>query len=277
VAVFDLSGHDPQVYYELGIALAAGAHVLLVTREGTEVPFDVAQNVRSYSAGTDLRAFLAGEVDEALYGLSVRAGERSSLPVTVAFAERLAAADGDNALLRVALGTVRNAESDPVQMHDALNTFNGCLADRRHEILFTRWRGGYPDPSEPRCFAVMPFRNEADQAYQAVAAAAEQHGVTPVRGDAAEGQEIIESIWEEICRATHVTVDLSEFNLNVCLELGMAHTLGRPTRLIGIAGTERALRTRLPAVAKWRCFTYAAGGRPNAALRSELARFFKKT
>ena len=277
VAVFDLSDGDPQVYYELGIALAAGAHLLLVAREDTSVPFDVAQNIRYYPAGGELRAFLAGELDDALYGLSVRGGERTSLAATVAFAERLSASDSGNALLRVAFDAVRNASADPVQMLDALNTFNGFLGERRHEILFTRWPGEYPDPQEPRGFAVMPFRDEANEAYAAVAAAAEAGNVTPVRGDIAEGQEIIESIWEEICRATHVTVDLSDFNLNVCLELGIAHTLGRPTRLIGRSGTERTLQQKLPGVAKWRCFTYQAGGRPSAELRGELARFFGRT
>jgi len=36
-----------------------------------------------------------------------------------------------------------------------------------------------------------------------------------------------------------VFVDLTEYNLNVCLELGVADTLGRPTFLFGCEGTEK--------------------------------------
>ncbi len=276
VAVFDLSESDPQVYYELGIALTLGTQLLLIAKEGTEVPFDVEQNVRYYRPMLDLRGFFADELDGALYGLSVREKSKAGLAMTLTYAERLAAADSGNALLGVALRSVRNAGSDPVQMHDALNTFNSYLGQREREILLPRWPADYPDPRAPRCFAVMPFREEQSRAYVTVAAAAEQAGVKPVRGDVAEGQQIIESIWEEICRATHVTADLSGLNLNVCLELGMAHTLGRPTRLIGSQGTERTLKARLPGVAKRRCFTYASDLLSTAAFRSELDRFFGK-
>ncbi|MNC90116.1 hypothetical protein D3C83_61720 [compost metagenome] len=93
-----------------------------------------------------------------------------------------------------------------------------------------------------------------------------------MRGDVAEGQQIIASIWEAICRATHVTIDLSGFNPNVCLEMGMAHALGRPTLLLGRHGTERQLASRLPGVAKWRCHTYGAG-RPSAQFKTAVSRF----
>jgi hypothetical protein len=97
-------------------------------------------------------------------------------------------------------------------------------------------------------------------------------GLEPVRGDRALGQEIIASIWDELCRATHVTVDLTGFNPNVCLEAGIAHALGRPTLLIGEAGTARQLGAELPGLAKWRCHEYGTGlGRP---FNTAVDRFF---
>jgi nucleoside 2-deoxyribosyltransferase len=277
VAVFDLSDADPQVYYELGIALAVGSQLLLVAQEGTNVPFDVAQSVRLYGRTADPRAFAADELDGALYGLQVRGGKPASLAHTLAYAERLAAADKANPLSGVALKSVRNAGDDPVRFLDALNAFNGYLGASSHDILLTRWPGRYPEPLVPRCFSVLPYREAQLQAYAAVEAAARQAGVEPVRGDVAEGQQIIESIWDEICRATHVTVDLTDFNLNVCLELGLAHALGRPTRLIAREGTERELRTRLPGAAKWRCHAYGTDSRPGRELHAVLDQFFAKT
>jgi len=95
-----------------------------------------------------------------------------------------------------------------------------------------------------------------------------------IRGDVADGQQIVESIWQEICRATHVTVDLSGFNPNVCLELGIANTLGRRTLLIGIDGTASDLKHALPSVAKWRCHTYAADPNSTPEFQSTLRKFF---
>ena len=203
----------------------------------------------------------------------MRGGKPPSLAKTLAYADRLAAADGANALLGVALKSVRNAGADPVKFQDALNTLNSYLGANEHEILLPRWPGDYPDPRAPRCFAVMPFREEQQRAYAAVAAAAHKAGIEPVRGDVAEGQQIIESIWEEICRATHITADLTGFNLNVCLELGIAHTLGRPTRLIGREGTERTLPTKLPGVAKWRLHPYAGDPRAKPEFQAMLEKF----
>jgi hypothetical protein len=274
VAVFDLTGAHAQVYYELGIALAVGVQLLLLAEKGTDIPFDVAQDVRFYDRSQPLSGIIADELDAAIYGLHVRSAGQSSLANTLAFAERVAAADGGNPLLGIALNSVRNAGADPVKFRDALSAFNGYLGTNGYDVLVPRWPGNYPDPLSPRCFAVLPYREAPLQAYAVVEAVARKAGVEPVRGDCADGQEIIQSIWDEICRATHVTVDLTDFNLNVCLELGIAHALGRPTRLIGREGTERALATHLPAAAKWRCHVYAGDQRGSREFQKMLEKFF---
>jgi len=272
VAIFDLSDAEPQVYYELGIALAAGTQLLLLAREGTLIPFDVAQHVSTYAAGDDdLSAVLADEIDRAMYGLYVRGGG-SSLAETLAHAERLAAEAGDP-LLRVALHALRQASGDPVAFSDALTGLANHLGGADHEILYPRWPGAYPDPGRPRLFAVMPFRAEQARGYAAIAAAGRKAGVEVIRGDLAEGQQIIASIWEEICRATHVTVDLTGLNPNVCLELGIAQTLGRRTLIIGRDGTERALAGALPGAAKWRCHTYAPDAAPRREFQAAVSQF----
>jgi hypothetical protein len=64
----------------------------------------------------------------------------------------------------------------------------------------------------------------------------------------------LRSIWDEICRATHVVVDLTGLNANVALELGMAHTLGRNTMLIS---QDRQPEKYFRAIAKQRIHNYA--------------------
>jgi hypothetical protein len=274
VSVFDLADESPQVYYELGIALALGSQLLLLAPEGTKVPFDVAQAVRRYTRETDLHALLTAQLDVACYGLQVRPAADSGLPATLAYAERVAAANPSNLLLAVALKTVRIAGTDPVSFGNALNTFNSYLGSDAHALIHPRWPGSYPDPAAPRCFAIMPFRPAQEPAHAVVASEAGRVGVRCIRGDVADGQQIIESIWNEICRATHITVDLSGFNPNVCLELGIANALGRRTLLIGLEGTASELNRVLPNVAKWRCHTYAADPDSTPEFRSTLRKFF---
>ena len=271
LAVFDLADGAPQVYYELGIALAIGSPFLLLAREDTSLPFDVAQQPSRYRGCLPSSSCLADQVDEALYALPVRAGAAGSLAATRAQAERLA---GDNPLARVALDALRQAGNDPVAFHDALSGFNALLGPAAPTLLQTRWPGDYPDLLAPRSFAVMPFRPAREPMYAAIAAAARAAGVEPVRGDEAAGQEIIASIWQELCRASFVTVDLSGFNLNVCLELGLADALGRPTLLVGEPGTERQLAERLPGLAKRRCHTGTVDPSPTPAMQRVLEAFF---
>jgi hypothetical protein len=276
IAVFDFAAGSPQVYYELGIALTLGTQLLLIAPGDVDIPFDIAQNVKTYRRGSDVYEQLARQLDLAFYGLQARGGKASTLAATFAYAERIAAAEQSNPLLGVALKSLHGAGDDPVRFSDALNTFNTVLGRDAQEIMFPRWPGSYPDPSEPRWFAVMPFRNEREPVYQLMRETATRAGIEPVRGDTAEGQEIIESIWQEICRATHVTVDLSGFNLNVCLELGIAHTLGRSVLLVGEKGTSQRLAASLPSIAKRRCHTYEADPHARPEFQATVRKYFTR-
>ncbi len=57
-----------------------------------------------------------------------------------------------------------------------------------------------------------------------------------IRGDHVLDADIIRSIWDNLCQATHVLVDLTGLNANVALELGIAHTLGRNVLLVSQDG-----------------------------------------
>lgn len=240
VAVFDLGVATPQVFYELGMALACGSQLVLLAPQGADVPFDVAQTVTRYADPRDLESLLPDAIDGACYQVQISAPRRVD--------------DVDALMLREIIGL-------------SASMFEGC------EVLCGRWRA-HPASDTPRWFAVMPFRvgpnARWEQMAQRLRAASPQ--LEQIRGDRAQGQEIIASIWEELCRATHVSADLSDFNPNVCLEVGIAHALGRPTLLIGQAGTAMRLGAQLPGLAKWRCHEYGTGlSRP---FNTAVDRFF---
>lgn len=223
VAVFDLAAAAPQVCYELGMALAAGARLLLLAPRGEALPFDVEQAVLRYDHAPDLAAKLPAALDDAVYGVQVQAPRR--------------------------IGSV-----DPVVWRSRLR--DACGAKR--ELLQPRWPCQPPVLGARRWFAVLPLRSGPMAFWKRM----QTHlcmtllAFECVRGDLAEGEHVIASIWDELCRASHVTADLSGLNPNVCVEIGIAHTLGRPTLLLGEPGTAERLASALPGLSKWRCHEY---------------------
>jgi hypothetical protein len=270
LAFFDLSGGASEVFYELGMALVTGVDFVLAAAEGTAIPFDVGQSVESYGSRGQLLSFLRDELDTAFYRVRTRGEGRSSAAETALYAGQLASAGAAHSLASVAARQLSEAAHDPIEFRAALAAFARYLTAEPHVVLYPRWTVSYPDPLVPRCFVVMPFREELDPAWHTVAGECQQAGVEPVRGDVAEGQQILHSIWEEIGRATYVIGDLTGLNPNVCLELGIAHALGRRTLLIGREGTEKSLFLNL---AKERCHTYPAGARDDTRLRRTLRNF----
>jgi hypothetical protein len=260
IAVFDLSERDPQVYYQLGQAYALGTDLLILCREDVKVPFDVSQRIVVYRDEAGIEQALPAGLDAVLYG-SQTSGRPGSASATLAACRHIAAGGGgapERGVISVALEQMQDTCHDPALFLTALNQFLGQHGDSSVHLLLPRWPPRYPDPDQPRGFVVMPFdpRLATTQAvYRNIDARLSKTGLDVKRGDVAEGEDIIESIWEETARADQVIVDLTGFNLNVCLELGMADTLGRPTLLIGEQGTESAL---FPAIAKRRCHTYGA-------------------
>ncbi len=113
-----------------------------------------------------------------------------------------------------------------------------------------------------------------DAGYRLVAKGCKKARVKAVRGDVTDDQQILRSIWDELGRCSYVTADLTDFNPNVCLELGIADTLGRQTILIGRPGTEKAL---FPSIAKRRVHIYTGEAADDQAIREALAQFLSST
>lgn len=80
-------------------------------------------------------------------------------------------------------------------------------------------------------FVIMPFDSEFDSVYQELIKKpleAKDHAVKRADDDP-ECQNIIEEIIQSIWQADLIIADLTERNANVCYELGIAHTLFKPT------------------------------------------------
>ena len=92
----------------------------------------------------------------------------------------------------------------------------------------------------PDMFVIMPFAPEYDAVYtDHVKKVAGELGLSVKRADEHfESGEIMNAIWSDIFHAKVIVAECTEQNSNVFYELGIVHTLGKPTVMIRRKGTK---------------------------------------
>jgi nucleoside 2-deoxyribosyltransferase len=80
----------------------------------------------------------------------------------------------------------------------------------------------------------MPFTEPwSDRVYsKLIRKNVEELGIQCLRADNLRGQIIIEDIWAKINQSAFIIADVTNKNANVMYELGIVHTVGKPTILI---------------------------------------------
>jgi hypothetical protein len=282
VAVFDFTAYKRSapledasavaaVAYELGIAFALGRSAIIVANENQDLPFDLdIEPIRLGNGDADAAA-LSVALDRALYGLQ-RGGAGSSVEPSVRYLRDRFGTHGDFHV-RLSLDNLdAEAARDPIKARLLIASAFGFLGAEAPQIISPAWPGIYPDRSSKRCFHVTPFGPSWSNSTMRLVKEACSALIEYVRGDQVLAPDIVRSIWDEICRATYVVVDLTGLNANVALELGIAHTLGRNVLLVSQdQQPERYFR----AVAKYRIHPYALDSAPDiSAFKAKLEKFF---
>lgn len=256
--------------YEIGLAKALGRALVIVVAPDSQLPFDIEVAPTVLKGTASDRGVLAQAIDDALYAPPHRETD-SSLAATVAELERRYATSPTFGV-RKSLELVRQATADPIEARRRIESLLGFVGAAAPRMLFPAWPGDYPEPGARRLFHVMPFSlGWSNTVRDAVAAVCKGSGVRYVRGDEVPDPRVIRSIWDEICRASHVLVDLSDFNGNVALELGLVHGLGRHVLLVGRDETVERL---FPAISKVRVLPYSLV-RGGSALGDAVVTFIK--
>jgi hypothetical protein len=256
VAVFDLSvPAGPElaaVCYELGVALATGRGIVIVADSGAVIPFDVHIEPVSVDADDPFRT-LEAAIDAAMYERQFGGGD-SALPRTMQHLRSTLGSSGNGRVRQMLDLFGPDAEKDPVLFRSRVGSLIGLIGSDAPRVATPAWPGTYPG-TERRCFHVMPFGPPWADAVRDGVERACTGRARYIRGDEAKDFRIIRSIWDEICRATHVVVDITDFNPNVALELGMAHTLGRRTLIVAQGGP--TIERLFPSIAKLRVHQYS--------------------
>jgi hypothetical protein len=267
IAVFDLSADEgptrAAVAYELGIARTLGRSVVVLADHDQTIPFDVDSSPTLLSGDRSDAGTIRDALDEAAVWVMPRPREET-IAETITAVLREYPLPGTNTYADQTLKQLRrlrdepgplDTKPDPLAVRDALKTLVTYLGDPAPMLIFPPWPPAYRVEDTPRLFHVTPFGPDwANDSSENVERACEAIGAEYVRGDRVTDPEVIRSIWKEIIVASHVVVDLTGFNLNVALELGISHTLGRPTLLVGQGDTVKRL---YPTIAKLRLHPYA--------------------
>jgi hypothetical protein len=237
--VFDLRVEDgpsmAAVTYELGIALTLGKPVVVLVGERQTMPFDVDIDPVVLAGGPADDAALASAIDRSTTWTYPRPLADAS-PKTLEYVISRYPRPQQNVYVDQTLRMLSELSDapDPVAITRTLVKFFDYMNDGVTMVVQPWWLPAYPEGNKLRLFHVMPFRPPwADQVTANTRETCRAVGVSYVRGDEMDDPNVIRSIWEEIARATHILVDLTGFNANVALELGISHTLGKKVLLVG--------------------------------------------
>jgi nucleoside 2-deoxyribosyltransferase len=253
--------------YELGIAFALGKPVVVTGAEGEAMPFDVDLTAVELAGDEGDAALLAQAVDEAFY-VPQRSGSSSSIGETVAFLDRLTRHHPKRKAFE-GMGWLDPAlTEDPAGFVGKTEQIIRALPEQRWRLLRPAWPAAYPDAASKRCFHVMPFgQSWSDEVRDVARLACRERGLIYRRGDEAEEGRIIHAIWDDLCRAHVALVDVSGANLNVMIELGIAHAIGRPV----LAVRRRDLPDVRPKhIEKLRVLPYASASELTGILLTKL-------
>ncbi len=241
------------VAYELGIALALGRPAIIVAFEDQDLPFDLDLEPIRITPQADALSQLGRALDETLYGLQ-RSRAGSSVVASIKFLRSHYGSSSDFRVRQSLASIDSDAERDAVKARLLISSALGFVGAGAPQIAFPSWPGDYPDPLSKRCFHVTAFGPDWASTTSRIVADACGGAIQYIRGDKVLEPDILRSIWDEICRATHIVVDLTGLNANVALELAIAHTLGRNVLLIS---QDRQPEKYFRAIAKQRIHPYA--------------------
>ena len=273
VAVFDLRGASriaalatatpkrarelAAAAYELGLAFALGKPLVLICDADEAMPFDIDLAPLALGGGADDATRLQQAVDAAFYKAQ-RSDRQSSIAESVALLDRLTAGHPKRKSFE-RMGWLDPAQaSDPAGFVARAEQLIPALPAPPWRLLRPAWPAAYPDEGQRRCFHVMPFGPDwADEARDVARAACKEQGFVYRRGDEAEEGRIIHAIWDDLCRASVVLIDLTGPNLNVLIELGIAHAIGRPVIAVQRRDPDR-VNVRPKHIEKLRVLSYSA-------------------
>lgn len=124
----------------------------------------------------------------------------------------------------------------------------------------------------------MPFSESwSDAVWATVKEIVENVGMRCVRADEHQGRDVMDDIWEGICRAQVLIADLTSKNPNVTYEVGLADALGKEVILLAQSTSSKNIPFDFLGQRLLKYSNTISGGKQLAAeLEKKLQRFTQK-
>lgn len=255
-AVFDFRADGVSVamagrWFALGVALALGRKILFILDNGAKAPFDfdLAPYVVTGPEGLEPPALARAMRQMAL---AAPMGRDETLSAARLSALVASFAPPHDAVTQVAFGAFERAaaqsEADPIALRNHLDVYLRLQQRSAVRTELSTLPAALPDPSDPTCFHILQFRLLSPNDPAACPGEAVRRGCAAaaryVRGDMTFEADVIKRIWDGVSAARFTVTDLSAaaplgggaaadvISPNVYIELGMAHTLGRPSLMV---------------------------------------------
>ena len=256
LAIFDYSGYDPVkadpkglihsatynetetlgaagpvaiVAYENGWAYALGKPVVIITKKGKSIPFDIdIEPVILEEEGKDEERIIAC-IQTGLYGVN-RNTKGSCLVETIAHAKMLLENTDDEkgqSLLKSMTGT-----KDATRVRLTIEAVLDRVGDKNQMLITPAFPGGYPDQSVKKVFHVTGFRDWSKPLEEELKRICKVKSLQFNIGCEKINPEILPAIWKDITEASYIIADITNLNPNAVLELAMAQAIGRPTLIL---------------------------------------------
>lgn len=273
IAIFSLELNNKintaQCCYEIGITRTLGKEIIILASLNEKIPFDIDIMPISYNEA-NIENTLSDAIDKSMLSSSkMEVGQ--NLNNTLHYVDNFYAPFNDKLEVKIVLQQIEKAEGDSIQVKNRLENLFNYIDTVPPMLVYPAWQPVYPANQEKRCFHVMPFSESwSNRITKQTRIICANEGVKYIRGDEVTDPNIIHSIWTEICKASHVLVDITNLNPNVFLELGIAHCIGKK---VNILCQEQGINDLFPMIQKNRITFYSLTNKEKD-ITSTLMKFF---
>lgn len=238
------------VAYETGWAYALGKPVVILTKKGKPIPFDIdIEAVVLEGDEKDEERIIAG-IQTALYGVN-RNPKGSCLSETVDYVKEAFKEAADEKVKSLIQSL--NDTGDATKVRFTIETILDRMRQKNRMVITPAFPGGYPDKQKKKVFHVTAFRKWSKPLEEELKRICTLKGLEYKIGYEELNPEILPSIWQDISEASYVIADITTLNPNATLELAMAQVLG--SRILILTQTQNSHPYFYP-IQKTRCHLY---------------------
>ena len=247
--------------YELGIASTLGKPRIVLQPEGQNPLFDVDINAVAFTGNAHPDQRNIEKAIDLATSWTHPSHKSTGFRTTADFIQRFYPPQQDS-LAEHHRSKISADEEDALVTLQHTRSFIGTLKDDPSQLIFPIWEAAYPAKYDKVLFHITRLTPSewVQSAYAVAQQVCKRLDYTHMPCDEPTDSDIIRAIWNGLATSTHILADLTGFSANVAFELGVAHTLGKPTMIIlqeDAADMSAIMKEHFPMLARERYYLYS--------------------